>query len=149
MNIQRGDTSRFGRPVPAANRTLLLVEDDPNFLLAMRMFFQRHGWHLLEARNAAEGIQLFTANHRHINAVLTDYDFPEGLTGLDLVTHIQMRQRGFPCVVMSAHWSEAKRPQDEPQANLFYRAKPFELAAMVELVTRVSSVWQRPTASGQ
>lgn len=139
----------FGTSAPAATRTLLLVEDDTNLLFAVRTFFVRHGWHLLTAENVAEGIALFTANHRHIDAVLTDYDFPNGLTGLDLVTHIQMRQPAFPCVVMSAHWTEAKRPKDEAQANLFYRAKPFELAAMVELLVEASGKWQRPPVAGQ
>lgn len=69
------------------------------------------------------------------------------LTGLDMITHIQMRQPGFPGVVMSAHWTEAKRPKDEAQANLFYRANPFELAVMVELLSEVSSAWQRPVAA--
>lgn len=137
----------FGGQAPAATRTLLLVEDDASLSFAIHTFFVRHGWHLLTAENVREAIALFTANHRHIDAVLTDYDFPNGQTGLDLVTHIQMRQPGFPCVVMSAHWTEAKRPKDEAQANLFYRAKPFELAAMVELLVEVSRNWQRPAAS--
>jgi DNA-binding NtrC family response regulator len=133
----------FGGQTPAATRTLLLVEDDASLLFAVRTFFTRHGWHLLTAENVAEGIALFTANHQHIDAVLTDYDFPNGQTGLDLVTHIQMRQPGFPCVVMSAHWTEAKRPKDEVQANLFYRAKPFAMAAMVALLVEVSGHWER------
>ena len=93
------------------------------------------------------GIKLFTANHRHIDAVLTDYSFPVGATGLDLVTHIQMRQRSFPCVVMSAQWTEAKRPKDEPSANLFYRAKPFGFPAMLNLISQASSAWERPAAT--
>ncbi len=144
MIIKRANPTSFSTRSAESNRTLLLVEDDTHLLLSLRMFFQRHGWHILEARSVADGIKLFTANHRHINAVLTDYSFPEGQTGLDLVTHIQMRQPGFPCVVMSAQWSPEKRPKDEPQANLFYRAKPFDFHAMVELVSQVSGVWQRP-----
>lgn len=101
------------------------------------------------AENVAEGIALFTANHQHIDAVLTDYDFPNGMTGLDLVTHIQMRQPGFPCVVMSAHWTETKRPKDEAQANLFYRAKPFAMAAMLELLVEACGNWERPAVSEQ
>ena len=139
----------FGQQTPTATRTLLLVEDDTSLLFALRSFFVRHGWHLLTAENVAEGIALFTANHRHIDAVLTDYDLPNGQTGLELVTHIQMRQPGFPGVVMSAHWTEAKRPKDEPKANLFYRAKPFAMAAMLELLVEASGNWERPAVSEQ
>lgn len=134
-----------GRP-PEPTRTLLLVDDDKNLLIILKMFFQRMGWHILEADNVNDGIKLWTANHRHIDAVMTDYCFPEGPTGLDLVTHIQMRQRGFPCVVISGAWKPDKKPKDEPASNLFYRAKPFELRDIAELVTRVSSGWKRPEA---
>ena len=143
MIIKRANTATFDRPIPEATHTLLLVENDNSLLMVLRMFFQRHGWHILEAKCVEAGIKLFTANHQHINAVLTDYSFPEGQTGLDLVTHIQMRQPGFPCVVMSAQWTPVKRPRDEPQTNLFYRAKPFELHAMVELISQIGGAWQR------
>jgi len=137
----------IGRPAPATTRTLLLVEDDEHLLWSMQKLFQEHGWHLLVAKQGSDAIALYTANHRHIDAVLTDYDLPGSVTGLDLVTHIQMRQRGLPCVVVSAHWTEAKRPQDEADANLFYRAKPFGLAAMVALLVEVTGNWQRPAAT--
>lgn len=136
-------------PETTRTRTLLLVEDDEHLLWSMQKIFQEHGWHLLVAKQGSDAIALYTANHRHIDALLTDYDLPGSVTGLDLVTHIQMRQPGFPCVVVSAHWSESKRPKDEAQANLFYRAKPFELAAMVKLLAEVSQHWQRPAATEQ
>lgn len=142
--IARTTGSSPGDRLPDRTRTLLLVDDDSNLLIIIKMFFQRQGWHILEADNVNDAIKLWTANHRHIDAVMTDYAFPEGPTGLDLVTHIQMRQRGFPCIVISGAWKPEKRPKDEPASNLFYRAKPFEIREIAELVTRVSSAWKRP-----
>lgn len=116
-------------------RTLLLVDDDHTLLLTLRMFFQRNGWHLLEADSVEEALKLWDANEKYIDAVVTDYSFDGTLTGLDLVTAVQQRRRGFPCVVISGLWTPEKRPRDEQNKNLFYRVKPFdprELLASIE-----------------
>ena len=123
---------------PAPTRTLLLVDDDKNILITLRMFLQRQGWHLLEAETVAAAMKLWEANHQYIDAVVTDYSFGTEATGMDLVTFVQLRERGFPCVVMSAAWSPEKRPRDEPRANLYYRAKPLELRQLLELINNMS-----------
>lgn len=54
-------------------RTLLLVDDDKTLLLTLRMFFQRNGWHLLEADSVEEALKLWDANQKHIDGIVTDY----------------------------------------------------------------------------
>ena len=120
----------------ATIRTLLLVDDDKTLLLTLRMFFQRNGWHLLEADSVEEAMKLWDANQRHIDAVVTDYSFGGTATGLDLVTYIQGRRRGFPCVVISGLWVAEKRPRDEPQTNLYYRVKPFDPRELLATVVK-------------
>ncbi len=121
----------------APTRTLLLVDDDASVLLTLRMLFQRQGWHLLEADNIASAMKLWEANQKHIDAVVTDYQFGGPQTGLDLVMFVQGRRRGFPCVVISGKWIPEKMPRDEPQNNLYYRAKPFEMRELLDLINRI------------
>lgn len=119
-----------------AIRTLLLVDDDQTLLLMLRMFFQKNGWHLLEADTVEEAVKLWDANQKHIDAVVTDYSFAGTATGLDLVTYIQASRRGFPCVVISGLWLADKRPRDEPQMNLYYRIKPFDPRELLATVVK-------------
>ena len=121
-------------------RTLLLVDDDHTLLVALRIFFQRNGWHILEAESIGEAMKLWDANHSHIDAVLTDYSFDGARTGLDLVTYIQGRRRGFPCVVISGLWTPAKRPRDEPQVNLYYRVKPSEPRELLATIVKAIEI---------
>jgi DNA-binding NtrC family response regulator len=123
----------------ASTRTLLVVDDDHAMLFTLRSLFQRQGWHLLEADNVAEAMKLWDANHRHIDAVVTDYQFNGTQTGLDLVMFVQGRQKGFPCVVISGTWVPEKTPRDEPQNNVFYRAKPFDMRELLDLLNRISA----------
>ncbi len=118
---------------PAPTRTLLLVDDDA------AMLFQRQGWHLLEADSIPTAMKLWEANLKYIDAVVTDYQFDGTQTGLDLVMFVQGRRRGFPCVVISGTWVAEKTPRDEPHNNVYYRAKPFEMRQLLDLVNRISA----------
>lgn len=120
-------------------RTLLVVDDDHAMLFTLRSLFQREGWHLLEADSVAEAMKLWEANQKYIDAVVTDYQFDGTQTGLDLVMFVQGRRRGFPCVVISGTWLPEKTPRDEPQNNIFYRAKPFVLRELLALINRIST----------
>ena len=126
-------------PKSASTRTLLVVDDDHAMLFTLRSLFHRQGWHLLEADNIAEAMKLWEANHEYIDAVVTDYQFSGPQTGLDLVMFVQGRQKGFPCVVISGTWVPEKTPRDEPQINLFYRAKPFDMRELLDLINRMSA----------
>ena len=121
-----------------STRTVLIVDDDQAMLFTLRSLFQRYDWHLLEADSAEEAMKLWEANHQHIDALVTDYQFDGTQTGLDLVMFVQGRRRGFPCVVISGMWVTAKSPRDEPQNNVFYRAKPFDMRELLELINRIS-----------
>ncbi len=147
LNINRpGSSGSASGQGSAPTRTLLLVDDDASVLLTLRMLFQRQGWHLLEADNIATAMKLWEANQKHIDAVVTDYQFDGAQTGLDLVMFIQGRRRGFPCVVISGKWIPEKIPRDEPQNNLYYRTKPFEMRELLDLINRICTPPSSPPA---
>lgn len=143
FKIAAPTSSAAGRDA-ASTRTLLIVDDDHAMLFTLRMLFQRQGWHLLEADSIPAAMKLWEANQKYIDAVVTDYQFDGTETGLDLVMFVQGRRRGFPCVVISGTWVTEKTPRDEPQNNVFYRAKPFDMREMLDLINRISSTGAAP-----
>ncbi len=67
----------FFAPVPqhAAKRTLLLLDDEPNILSALRRLFRPDGYHVLTANSANEAFALLSANE--VQVVLSDQRMPE------------------------------------------------------------------------
>jgi len=93
----------FSRPVPAAdyeamlrsrpafhvpeagaarNRTLLIVDDEPHILSALKRLFHPEGWNILAADNARDGLELL-AEHK-VQVVLSDHRMP-GMNGTEFL----------------------------------------------------------------
>lgn len=65
-----------------AGVTLLIVDDEPNVLTALRRVFRKEGWLILTAANATEGFELL-ATHE-VGVVMSDQRMP-GMTGTEFL----------------------------------------------------------------
>lgn len=67
---------------PQARRTLLLVDDEPSILSALKRLFRPDGYRLLTAASGAEALELL-ATHQ-VDVILSDQRMP-GMTGVDFL----------------------------------------------------------------
>ena len=67
---------------PQARRTLLLVDDEPSILSALKRLFRPDGYRLLTAASGAEALELL-ASHQ-VDVILSDQRMP-GMTGVDFL----------------------------------------------------------------
>ena len=67
---------------PKARRTLLLVDDEPSILSALKRLFRPDGYRLLTAASGAEALELL-ASHQ-VDVILSDQRMP-GMTGVDFL----------------------------------------------------------------
>ena len=67
---------------PAVLRTLLLVDDEPNILSALKRLFRPDGYRLLTAASGAEALELLAAHQ--VDVILSDQRMP-GMTGVDFL----------------------------------------------------------------
>ncbi len=116
------------------NRTVLVVEDEPDLLELTRMTLEVHGYEILEASSGAEALSLFES--RKVDAVLLDIGLPD-MSGWQVLERLRASQRGSEVhvVILSAfagHDVEAKARA----LRSGYVLKPFHpreiIAALVE-----------------
>ncbi len=119
----------------ATGPSLLLVEDDPQIRRFLRASLRAHGYALLEAREAREGLAMAAGNP--IELVLLDLGLPD-MDGLEVVRRLR-EWSTVPVIVISARGQEADKVAALDLGADDYVTKPFsvpELLARVRVALR-------------
>lgn len=70
---------------PEKERTLLIVDDEPNVLAALQRMLRREGYRVLSAASAAEALNIFACER--VQVVLSDYRMP-GMNGAEFLGRV-------------------------------------------------------------
>lgn len=116
--------------------TILVVEDEKGILETVTAFLQNQGYHVLQARNGQEGLQMISANDVHLAIVDIMMPVMDGLT-----MTIKLRQQyDFPVIFLSAKSEDMDKITGLNLGADDYMTKPFE---PMELIARVNSNLRR------
>jgi signal transduction histidine kinase/CheY-like chemotaxis protein len=131
-------------PQPARGaETILVVEDDGAVRRMTREFLKIHGYTVIEARSAANAIQIMEAQMDEVDLVLTDVLMP-GMKGRELVSRLTTMRPDLKVLYMSAYTEDAAINIGVLNPGTEFIEKPFgpdDLAAKVrEVLTRTPTV---------
>src|SRR5438552_8770668 len=82
---------------------VLLIDDDPFWLESLAEYLRRKGFHVMEARDAMEGLERLETEE--VSLVISDYNLPD-MNGLRLLRHLRHRRRQMAILIISS--------EDEP-----------------------------------
>jgi len=102
---------------------LLLVEDDPLIRRALATRLRKVGYRLREVDTVTDADQAVSAED--FDAVLVDYRLPDG-TGFDVMEHVEQRQHGTPCLMLTAHGSVEHAVEAMSRGAFTYLRKPVD-----------------------
>jgi len=126
-----------GDPKASAPPTILVVDDDPDFLRSLELILQIDGFAVTTAENGVRGLQAF--RNRGPDIVLIDVMMPK-LDGFEAVRQMRRERPGAKIVVMSG----STRPDtvDLPTAArelgaAAFLEKPFEPAVLRSVLREV------------
>ena len=125
---------------------LLVVEDDPDISLALRLLFTRAGYEVKQATDGRSGLK--EAYVEHPDLVVLDVGLPE-MDGWQVLERLR-DVSDVPVLVLTAHGQEAEKVRGLRGGADDYLTKPFanaELLARVEALLRRSSGSQNNWAS--
>ena len=109
---------------------LLVVEDDPDIALALRLLFSRAGYEVAHAGDGRTGLKEAYAEHPDL--VVLDVGLPE-MDGWQVLERLR-DVSDVPVLVLTAHGQEAEKVRGLRGGADDYLTKPF---AFDELVARV------------
>jgi two-component system, cell cycle sensor histidine kinase and response regulator CckA len=123
--------------------TILVVEDDDAVRRMTREFLKIKGYTVIEARSAANAIQIMEERNEEIDLVLTDVLMP-GMKGRELVERLTQIRSNIKVLYMSAYTEDAAINIGVLNPGTEFIEKPFgpdDLASKIrEVLTRTSSL---------
>ncbi|MCI0394572.1 MAG: diguanylate cyclase [Chloroflexi bacterium] len=87
----------------ASGQTILLVDDDLNYLEVCQRLLEREGHEVLTAMNGSEALRRL--QQEHVDLLLLDYYMP-GMTGEEVVTQLRQSNRYIQVVLQTGYASE-------------------------------------------
>ncbi len=118
-------------------RTILVVDDEPDILLAARLMLEAAGYVVIEAASSAEALALVEAQETDLEAVFLDLRMP-WLDGWGVLK--ELRAKGIshlPVIVLSAYCDPFAVEQSTELGAVGYISKPFQTADLTRALEAV------------
>lgn len=88
------------RRMTKISRTLLLVDDEPNILSALKRLFRQDGYQILTADSGAQGLELLA--HNHVDVIISDQRMPN-MTGVEFLRRAKVKYHDTVRIVLSGY----------------------------------------------
>ena len=119
-------------------KAILLVDDESNVLLTLRMVFENEGFVVTTADSCAEALKILQDN-RHFDAVVTDLNMESENIGLE-VAHAAVAKKPKPAVVISTGFATVSNSKEALNMGVDYMAhKPVELDSLIFILNQLTS----------
>jgi two-component system KDP operon response regulator KdpE len=123
-------------PVPAARQTILVVEDEPALLRALRINLRARGYEAVTVQAGRPALE--QATQREPDAVILDLGLPD-LDGIDLIRELRL-VTSAPVIVLSGRTGPGDKIGALDAGADDYVTKPF---SMEELLARLRAALRR------
>lgn len=110
--------------VKQSSRTLMLVDDEPNILTALKRLLRRDGYEILTANSGEEGLALLEG--RAVDVIVSDQRMP-GMMGVDFLRAAKEKYPDTVRIVLSGY-TELKSVTDAVNEGAIYKffTKPWD-----------------------
>ena len=112
-------------------KTVLVVDDEPDILLTVRLSLELEGYRVLTALSGEEALEVISRDTP--DAILLDLRLP-GIDGFAVLDRIPENHNQLPVIVLSAHASPRTIDQALQMGCRDFITKPFDPEVMLEKV---------------
>jgi len=119
--------------------TLLLVDDDPQAIDALRRLFRKDAYRLLSASSGPEALDLM--QHATADAALIDFQMP-GMDGLDLLKRLVGSHPHMQVVMLTGQGSIETAVAAMKSGAVDFLEKPFQPEALRARMAQLVQIWR-------
>ncbi|HZO99401.1 MAG TPA: response regulator transcription factor [Terriglobia bacterium] len=123
-------------------KKILIIEDEPGLVVALRDRLQSEGYTVETAQDGVEGLNLATRNH--FDLIILDLMLPQK-SGLDVCRELRQQSFSTPVIMLTARSQTIDKVIGLKIGADDYITKPFE---MLELLARVEALLRRNPQNG-
>jgi DNA-binding response OmpR family regulator len=125
------------------SRKVLLIEDEPNIVEAMRFLMQREGWNVLAHDNGADALDVIAREDPDL--VVLDVMLP-GMSGFDILNALRAEDEtaGLPVLMLTARGQSRDRDLAEKAGVSRFMTKPFSNTEVLTAVRDLLHLHAQP-----
>jgi CheY-like chemotaxis protein len=119
---------------PQANKTILVVEDEPTLRALVRKVLERGGYHIIEAPTGLAALELWSKTKPHVDLLLTDMVMPDGISGLQLAEKLKADNPKLKVIFTTGYSAELMGKDFEIKEGVNFLQKPYPPQRLVQTV---------------
>jgi len=119
--------------------TILVVDDEKNYLVVLSAFLTEEGYETLTAEEGQQALEVLEG--ADIDLVLTDMKMPS-MDGIELLRHIKEKSPDLPVVVMTAYGTVEKAVEAMQRGAFNFIQKPFQNETLKQIVDNAVATYR-------
>ena len=119
--------------------TILVVDDEKNYLLVLSAVLEEEGYEVLTAQGGHEALEIQKSSD--LDLILTDMKMPT-MDGIELLENIKALDPDLPVIMMTAHGTIDKAVEAMQKGAYSYILKPFDNERLTIYVKKAVSLFQ-------
>ncbi len=116
------------------NETILLVEDEVEVRNLAKIILQRVGYKLIEASSGVHAVELWKQHRDSIDIVVTDIVMPDGMTGRELASRLQVDKPSLKVIFCSGYSTDMVGQESILQEGINFLQKPYTPQKLAQIV---------------
>jgi two-component system cell cycle sensor histidine kinase/response regulator CckA len=120
---------------PGLESTILVIDDDTNFLETMRILLRDAGYNVLTSNNGPKGLDMLRYAPGGVRTVLLDFNMP-GFNGAETLEHLRKLNPNAKVIAISG-LKVSELPKSFQENVQRFIAKPFANGQLLETIEEV------------
>ena len=119
--------------------TILIVDDEKNYLLVLSAVLEDEGYEVLTAPDGPEALEIHKSSD--LDLIVTDMKMP-GMDGIELLEQVKARDPELPVIMMTAHGTVDKAVEAMQKGAYSYILKPFDNERLILFAKKAIGTYQ-------